>query len=56
MTDEELLERAVHAARDKFKRGKHYRWVAVMHVFAIGKTNAHQLCQRFGLDPDELVS
>lgn len=56
MSDEELLKRAVQGAHDKFKRGKHYRWVAVMHTFAVGRTTANDLCQRFGLDPDELIS
>ena len=56
--DEELLRRAVRNARDRsYSKGtKHERWVAVMDAFALGSTYAHQLCRRFALDPDEMVS
>lgn len=55
--DEELLRRAVCSARDRSARKgyRHWRWVAVMDTFALGSTYAQQLCQRFGLDPDEEV-
>jgi alcohol dehydrogenase class IV len=55
--DEELLRRAVRNARDRGARigRKHARWIAVMDAFALGSTYAHQLCRRFGLDPDEQV-
>lgn len=55
--DAQLLERAVRNARARdHRRGvQHWRWVAVMDAFALGRTYAHQLCRRFGLDPDELV-
>lgn len=51
--DEELLRRAVTNAR----KGREYqpRWVAVMDSFMLGSTYAWQLCNRFGLDPDERV-
>lgn len=56
--DEKLLERAVRNSRDgSYRKGvKHPRWVAVMDTFALGSTYSQQLCQRFGLDPDEKVS
>lgn len=56
--DEELLERAVRSCRDPNKRKGEYhpRWVAIMHTFALGSTYSHQLCRRFRLQPDELVS
>lgn len=47
-TDAELVERAVRGA----KGGP--RWVAVKKAFAVGSTSAHNLCRRFGLDPDEV--
>ena len=56
--DAELLRRAVENARDISKRKgyKHPRWVAVMGAFSLGSTFARQLCRRFGLNPDEMVS
>jgi hypothetical protein len=55
--DADLLHRAVKNARANYHKGrKHPRWVAVRDTFAIGSTSAHELCRRFGLDPDELVS
>lgn len=55
--DEKLLERAVRGSRTKVRdqRRKHPRWVHVADTFALGSTFAHQLCRRFGLDPDEPV-
>lgn len=50
--DEELLRRAVLNARG-YRRGP--RWVAVMAAFALGSTYSYQLCQRFGIDPNEEV-
>ena len=57
IADEELLRRAVRSARDTtYRKGVKYpRWVGVMRVFALGSTYAHELCQRFDLDPDEMV-
>lgn len=57
IADDELLRRAVANARsrDHRKGVKHWRWVAVMDAFALGSTYSHQLCRRFGLDPDEMV-
>lgn len=52
--DEDLLRRAVTNARGN-SRGKVWRWVAVMDMFALGSGYAQQLCARFGLDPDEYV-
>lgn len=58
ITDNELLWRAVGHCRDRrVRKGvKHPRWTAVMDMFALGKTYSRQLCRRFGLDPDEMVS
>lgn len=54
--DEELLRRAVTSARGKYRAGfGHMRWQAVMTCFGLGSTYAHQLCRRFGLDPEEVV-
>jgi len=55
--DEQLLRRAVSNCRSKFAPSgyEHPRWVAVMDTFALGSTYAHQLCRRFGFDPDEMV-
>lgn len=57
MTDAEILERAVRAARSPtLPRGfRHARWVAVRDAFCVGSTTATELCRRFGLDPDEVV-
>ena len=55
--DADLLERAVRGARaNSVRKGeKHWRWVAVQEVFGLGCTYSHQLCRRFGLDPEEYV-
>lgn len=54
--DNELLRRVVTNCRaDVPKSRKHYRWVAVMETFGLGSSYSMELCQRFGLDPDELV-
>lgn len=57
VSDDELLRRAVNSALcpDKNKGVPHPRWVAVKGCFWVGSTYAHLLCQRFGLDPDEMV-
>lgn len=56
--DEKLLERAVRGARDHTmpSRHKHPRWTAVSQCFALGSTYSMQLCRRFGLDPEEMVT
>jgi hypothetical protein len=53
--DEILLRSAVRNARSRYSRGYRPRWVAVMDTFAVGSTMAHELCTRFGFDPDERV-
>lgn len=56
ISDDDLLRRAVTGARSRTHgRRYHWRWVAVMDVFALGSSFAHELCRRFGLDPDEKV-
>jgi hypothetical protein len=55
--DSELLRRAITNARDTGRLCQPVlRWVAVMHVFQLGSIHAAQLCRRFGLDPDEMVT
>jgi hypothetical protein len=51
---ESLIERAVRGARARVA-GPSPRWVAVMDTFGLGSTYAHDLCRKFGLDPDEEV-
>ena len=53
--DAELVEHAVRIARPRY-RSSAPRWVAVMDVFALGRTAAISLCERFGLDPEEKVT
>ncbi|WP_294355852.1 hypothetical protein [uncultured Sphingomonas sp.] len=53
-SDHALLRRAVVSARAA-GRARKPRWVAVMDTFALGSTYAGRLCERFGLNPDELV-
>lgn len=57
-SDDKLLRRAVGACRDHTAPSgfQHPRWVAVAQVFCLGSTYAHELCRRFGFDPDELVT
>jgi hypothetical protein len=55
--DDELLGRAVKNARaPSYRKGqKHYRWYAVSEIFALGSTYSYELCERFNLDPEEMV-
>lgn len=55
ISDAELLSRAVQNARPRKGRGYQPRWVGVSDAFVLGSTYSHQLCRRFGLDPDEKV-
>lgn len=52
--DEELLRRAVKNARPHQGR-KAPLWSAVMDTFLLGSTFAHQLCLRFGEEPERTV-
>jgi hypothetical protein len=58
ITDTELLRRAVTQCRDRLSRKgeKHPRWLAVNDTFLLGSTYSRELCRRFGLDPDEMVT
>jgi len=58
IADEKLLARAVQncRARSVRKGVKHPRWTAVSDTFALGSTFSWQLCRRFNLDPEEMVS
>lgn len=53
-TDEELLLWAVKIAVPK-RKGRAYRWVAVMDTFGVGSTLAHNLCYRADVDPYDMV-
>ena len=57
IADEELLRRAVLAARSRERGAKlvHTRWVAVQSVFGIGRSEARHLCERFDVNPDQLI-
>jgi len=51
IADDELMRRAVrNIARNKGRR--EFAWAAVMEAFGLGSTYSHQLCLRFGIDPD----
>jgi hypothetical protein len=50
-TDAALLERAVRNVRPRQPRSP--RWAAVAGAFGLGSSYAAQLCERFGLDPDD---
>lgn len=52
---EAYVERAVRNACPKII-GPAPRWVAVMDTFGCGSGYAHELCRRFGLDPDTNIS
>jgi ribosomal protein S13 len=52
ISDEELLRRAVQNIRP---RRRVARWVATMELLGLGSTYAHEICARFGLDPDEEI-
>ena len=57
IADAELVRRAVLASRANARKGlKHPRWVAVMETFSLGSGYSRELCMRFGLNPDDLVS
>ena len=53
ISDAVLLRRAAENARPRQRREA--RWVVVMNLFGLGSTYAHELCARFGLDPDEVI-
>ena len=53
--DSELLRRAVRNAKPAKGTRATYRWVCVMDMFALGSGYAHQLCRRFGFDPDAII-
>ena len=49
--DADLVERATRAA----KAPGLPRWVAVKRAFTVGSTRAAKLCERFGLNPEEVM-
>lgn len=54
MPDEALLRRVVEGAKPD-PWGYQPRVVAVQHIFALGRTSALELCERFNVDPWEEV-
>lgn len=50
IADAELLRRAVRHLAPRSRRQP--AWARIMDVFGLGSTYSHQLCRRFGLDPD----
>jgi hypothetical protein len=52
--DQADLQNLSHAIKIARGRRKGPRWVAVMEVFAVGRTRAYELCERYGHDPDEV--
>jgi hypothetical protein len=54
-SDEAMLERAVKIARRYGAKRRHPRWTAVVDALAVGSSVARAMCERFGLDPDEMV-
>lgn len=56
ISDADLVNRAIMNARPrKYPNRKQPRWVAVMDTFALGSTYSHQLCRKYGFDPDDMV-
>ena len=57
--DEELLGKSINNARRMLSRHKEYQhtylWVVVRDLFGVGSTTAHELCRRFGYEPNERV-
>lgn len=51
---EDLVSRAIRCSH-RVTSLKVPRWTCVKRVFSVGSTRAHELCRRFGLDPDEIV-
>lgn len=52
----ELVGRAVRQARPVGRQNNRARWVIVAEIFCCGSTRARDLCERFGKDPDEVLS
>jgi len=52
ISNADLVERAVRNATPH-SLGPSPRWAAMMAVFAVGSTVAHEICEKYGLDPDE---
>lgn len=55
LDDEELLRRAVSNSRPR-RQVSAARWIAVMDTFMTGSGSAILLCERFNLNPDEIVT
>ena len=55
ISNNELVGRAIRSARRRHGRVKQPLWASVVDMFGLGSTYAKQLCQRYGLDPDEHV-
>jgi hypothetical protein len=51
---EQLVERAVRNPRT-YREGGCYVWKAVAEIFKLGSTSAAELCEKYGVDPDEFL-
>lgn len=54
ITDADLVKRAMMNLRNH-EYDSRPRWALVKDVFGVGSTRAEDLCERFGLDPDEKI-
>lgn len=54
ISDEDLIRRAIKASRAR-DGSTVPRWAAVADAFALGSTYSVELCQRFDVDPNEVV-
>lgn len=49
-----LLRLAIQNAGER-SAVRRYRWAHVMRLLEFGRTSAHEICERFGVDYDEVV-
>jgi len=56
ISDVELLCRAVRNCRPRSKFKRSPKWFAVSETFGLSSAYSMQLCRRFGIDPEKLVS
>jgi hypothetical protein len=50
ISDEDLLRRALRYVAPRARRQP--AWARISDVFGLGSTYSHQLCSRFGIDPE----
>jgi hypothetical protein len=51
-TDQDLVRAAVRSLARRALAHKTPAWAAIKHYLAVGSTLAHNLCLRFGVDPE----